>query len=530
VVIGACVALGPARGLAQEHQHAGQPAGNLGTVVFPTSCSAAAQPEFNRAVALLHSFWFPAAIEAFEKVLTIDPSCGITQWGIALSHWGNPFGGQRTPQVLAAGAAAVEKGKAIGSKTERERDYLAAVAELFADYQTRDNATRALAYEQAMEGLTRRHPGDTEAALFYALSLEGTADPMDKTYAKLLKAADILEKAYADQPNHPGIAHYIIHGYDVPPLAARALPAARSYAKIAPDAPHALHMPSHTFTRLGYWQDSIETNIKSAVAADKANSPGEVLHAYDYMVYAYLQGGQDTEARETLDKAFAIGRRVDAASGYGPAGFYALASMPARYTLERGDWRGAAGLEVRKTPVPFVDAITLFARSLGASRAGDVAAARADLQMLTRARDALARDGYWSVIVEIQRRSAEAWIALAEARRDEALALMKSAADLEDTTEKNAITPGPIAPARELLGEMLLEVQKPAEALVAFELTVKKEPNRFRGVYGAARAAELAGEKSKALTYYRQLLSLSPSSSTSTRPELGQAQAFVSRN
>jgi tetratricopeptide (TPR) repeat protein len=515
-----------APGAAQEqHAHEGAPPEVLGTVHFPTSCSKDAAPAFDRAVALLHSFWFAAAIDAFNKVLEIDPSCGITQWGVALARWGNPLVAGRSPETLAAGLAAVEKGRAIGSRTERERDYLAAVELLYKDHERLDHGARALAYEQAMERLAQKYPDDTEAAIFYAISLNGTADPMDKKYTKLLKAADILEREFEKQPNHPGIAHYIIHSYDVPPLAERALPAARSYAKIAPSAPHALHMPSHTFTRLGYWQDSIETNIRSAVAAEKANSPSEVLHAYDYMVYAYLQTGQDAKAKDTLDKAFAV--KADTAGGYGPSGIYALAAIPARYTLERGDWRGAAAIEVRRTPTPFVDAISYFARALGSARAGEPAAARADLQMLVKARDALAKDGYWSRIIEVQRQSAEAWILLADGRRDEALALMRSAADLEDTTEKSPITPGPIAPARELLGEMLLEVKNPKEALVAFEATVKKEPNRFRGLYGAARAAELAGDRAKARAYYSQLLEVATTADAGARPEIGHAKTFL---
>jgi tetratricopeptide (TPR) repeat protein len=382
-----------------------------------------------------------------------------------------------------------------------------------------------------MENLARKYPEDPEARIFYAMALNGAADLMDKSYAKLFKAAEILEREYTAQPDHPGIAHYIIHTYDVPPLAARALPAARSYAKIAPAAPHALHMPSHTFTRLGYWNDSIETNIRSAVEAARAKSPGEVLHAYDYMVYAYLQTGQDRAAKETLDRAVEVGRQAESTtSGYGPAGVYALAAIPARYALERGDWRAAAALEVRRTPTPFVDAISIYARALGGARAGDAAAARPDLKLLAAAGQAMARDGYWSQIVEVQRRAAEAWILLAEGKSAEALTLMRSAADLEDTTEKAAISPGPIAPARELLGEMLLELKNPKDARTAFEATVAKEPNRFRGVYGAARAAELTGDRAKAIQYYRQLLAIAPNADAGARPEIAYARAFVGNN
>ncbi len=498
----------------------------LGTVDFKTSCSAEAQPVFNRATALLHSFWFPAAIEAFKEVLAIDPACGMAEWGIANASWGNPLGTNRRPEALKAGWDASQRAKAIGAKSERETDYIAAIEKLYAGYEDSDDRTRALAYESAMEALVGNYPEDPEAAIFYGMALNGTADLNDKTYAKQLKAAAILERELAKQPSHPGIAHYIIHSYDVPALADRALDAAMAYAEIAPAAPHALHMPSHTFTRVGYWLNSIDTNIRSADAALEANSPSEALHAMDYMVYAYLQTGQDTAAQGVVKRMTEIGKQIDAKGGYGPAGFYAMAAIDARYALERNDWATAAQLETRRT-VPFVDAITYFARTIGAARSGDPEAAKKDLAMLAKARDALAPGSYWAQQVEIQRMGAEAWITLAEGDRDAALELMRAAADAEDQTEKSAISPGPVAPARELLGYLLLELDRPAEALEAFEATAQKEPGRFGAIYGAARAAELAGDADKARQLYEQLLTVCERADAAGRAQLAHAQSFV---
>ena len=498
----------------------------LGTVQFPTSCSEDAQPVFNRAVALLHSFWFPAAIEAFQEVLTVDPTCGMAEWGIANATWGNPLGTGRRPEAMESGWQASQRAKTVGAKTERERDYIAAIEHLYAGYKESDDRTRALGYEAAMEALVAKYPDDSEAAIFYAMALNGTADLADKTYARQLKAAAILERELAKQPNHPGIAHYIIHSYDVPALANRALDAALAYAEIAPAAPHALHMPSHTFTRLGYWQNSIDTNIRSAEESLKANSPAEALHAMDYMAYAYLQTGQDAAAADVVSRMTAIGGQVDARGGYGPAGFFAMAAIDARYALERGDWARAASLTARRT-VPFVDAISYFARAIGAAQTGDLTAAKADLAMLEKAHDAVAKDSYWAEQIEIQRMAAAAWIAKAEGDADAAVALMRAAADAEDLTEKSAISPGPIAPARELLGFLLLDLNRHAEALVAFETTTVKEPGRFRGIYGAGLAAELAGDRDKAATFYRQLLGICEHADADARTELTHAREFV---
>lgn len=533
LALAAALAAVPA--LAQQPHDHGQPSGRVGTVHFPTSCAPAVEKTFDRAVAMLHSFWFSAAIDSFNEVLAGDPGCAPAYWGIAMSWWGNPFGGFRSPQALTSGAAAIEKARVVGSKTARERDYIEAVATLFQDVERRDQRTRALDYEHAMAALAERYPTDVEARIFYALALDQTALPSDKTYANQLKAAAILEKEFASQPDHPGLAHYIIHSYDVPALAPRALDAARRYAAIAPDAPHALHMPSHTFTRVGAWTESIATNEASAAAARKDNAVSEELHALDYQTYAYLQTGQDAAARKTLDALPALRPRikVDApgAAAPAPAGFYALAAIPARYALERNAWAEAAALTPYESPFPWTDAITYYARALGKARSGDPAGAASDAARLDEIHDALerAKDAYWTEQVEIQRRVARAWIAFAEERKDEAVAALREAADREDATEKAAVTPGPIKPARELLGEMLLALDRPDEALQQFETAMTKEPRRFRATYGAAQAARAAGNDARARAHFAALLEIAQPGDSPERPELGEARQVVAR-
>jgi tetratricopeptide (TPR) repeat protein len=388
-----------------------------------------------------------------------------------------------------------------------------------------------LAYEKGMEAVVRANPSDTEAKIFYALAINQTALPTDKTYAKQLEAAAILEPLYAAEPGHPGLAHYIIHAYDSPSLAPKALDAARRYASIAPAVPHALHMPSHTFTRVGYWKESIETNRASADTARKTSSSGDELHALDYQVYAYLQIAQDNAARAAIDRAMTVVSSGEGATaGAAGAGSFAVAAMPARYALERGAWSEAAALQVHPANTPFTEAMTHFARALGAARSGAPQAAAPDIERLAALRLKLIemKDPYWPEQLDIQRRVAQAWVTFAEGRKDEAISALAAAADAEDATDKSAISPGPLAPARELLGFMLLEAQRPQEALTAFEATMKKEPNRFQGLSGAARAAEAAGQREKASTYYRQLLDLAKTADTE-RPEIARARAFVAQ-
>ena len=510
-----------------QHPHeSGQPPQQLGTVDFRTSCDPALRAELNRAVALLHSFWFGASAAAFTAAAEEDPSCGIAWWGVAMSRWGNPFAPGRPVANIRQGSEAIAKARSAGAKTERERGFIEAAATLFTDFETVDHRTRIVNYERAMERVYQKHPDDKELAAFYALSINQTALPTDKQYAQQLKAAAILEELFKTMPDHPGVAHYLIHAYDHPPLAERALPAAQRYAKIAPDAPHALHMPSHTFTRVGHWEDSITTNLASAEAARKARSPGEVLHALDYQVYAYLQTAQDTAAARVIAELAAVVREIDTAEQYGLAGYYAAAAIPARHALERGDWRRAAALEVRSSPFPFVDAMTHFARAIGAARGGNVAAARTDVEKLEALRATLQanRDEYWAQQLEIQQLAARAWIALAERKNDEARALMEKAATVEDSTDKSAISPGPLAPAREMLGEMLLEMGKPAEAQAELEAVMKKEPNRFRALYLGGKAAALNSDAAKARQYYQQIVEMCPKGEAAVRPELAEAR------
>ena len=518
------------------HQHAaGAGHEQLGTVDFATSCSAAAKPVFNRAVALLHSFEFGDAIKGFTATLAADPSCAMAEWGIALSRWGNPFNlAQRAPGPLQEGLAAALRGKALKPATPREQAYLDAVAALFTSADTIDQRTRIVAYRDAMAAVAAANPADVEAQIFYALSIAASHTPSDKTYANLLKAAAILEGLIEKYPDHPGLAHYIIHSYDVPALADHALVAARRYATIAPSAPHALHMPSHTFTRVGSWQESIDTNIASANAARAVGATAEELHAMDYQAYAALQTGQDAIARELVAALPAIKARFDAdavtGAAPGSAGLFAMASIPARYALERGDWKAAAALTPEPTRFLYPEAQTWFAKALGAAHGGDAAATRAAIAELVRIRDELTakKEAYWAGQADIQRRAATAWLALAEGRTADALTEMVAAAQAEDGTDKAAVTPGPLAPARELVGEMLLQMKEPAGALKEFEATLEHEPNRFRALSGAARSAQLAGDRQKARSYYATLLKICERADTPGRPDLVEARRVVS--
>jgi len=499
----------------------------LGKVDFANSCSPAVQASLQRSVAMLHSFWYNEAEKSFREVLAQDPSCGITTWGIAAILMSNPLAGVGpSPEGAARAQAAIDQGRKIGAKTQRERDYIEAVAAYYEDWANRPERVRQANRAKAFEALAARYPNDDEAQVFYALYLAGTQSLADQTYATYLKAAGILEVQFTKHPDHPGIAHYLIHSYDAPPIAPKGLPAARRYAGIAPSAPHALHMPSHIFTRVGAWTESAATNERSAAAAKRDRDFDEQLHAMDYMVYAYLQLARDADARRVIeDSATASG--VATLRFAGP---YAQSAMPARYAVERGDWKQAAALTPSPSQWPFTVALTHYARALGAARSGDPAAAEKDVQELARLRDALkaAKSEYWATEVEVSRMSGAAWTALALGKPDEALALMRAAADIEDKSEKHIVTPGRIVPAREALGEMLLEVKRPADALKEFEAAQVREPERFRGYYGAAQAAAQAGDKAKARRYYAKLVDMADPGST--RPEVAQARAFLAAN
>jgi len=525
--------LAASRILAREHQQVTRE--KLGAVHFATSCNDAAQNDVNRAVALLHSFQFSRAIDDFELALGKDRTCTIAYWGIALSDWGNPFApGIIDKRLLQLGRENAERGERLGAKTERERAYLVAVGNLYRDFESTPQQTRLLAYRDAMQDVAAKYPEDDEAEIFYALALAVAADPGDKTYTDQLKAGAILEKLFEEDPKHPGLAHYIIHAYDVPALAGRALIAARRYSDIAPDAPHALHMPSHTFTRLGDWQASIDSNVAAAAAARRQGQTAEELHASDYETYAYLQTGQDEAAGRIVRSVPEMASRFDPNAvliGAGPpsAGYFALAAIPARYALERRDWQQAEHLAVRETPFPFTDAITWFARGLGAARLGHTAAANEASEALKLIQERLSRanEPYWAQQVEIQALAVAAWSALAMGAKDEALREMETAAEIEDGTEKSVITPGPLSPARELVGEMLLVLNEPARALEQFEATLKKEPRRFNSLYGAAHAAQLSGSFATSQRYFHELLRVCRHSDKPARSELKEAKLSI---
>ena len=512
-----------APGALQAHDEA-PGKGKFGKVSFPTSCDPKVQPELERAVAMLHSFWFVAGEKAFRDVLAQDPGCAIADWGIAAILMNNPLAGQGASAKGAEQAqAAIAEGRRIGAKTQRERDYIEAVAAYYDDWANRPERERQVSRAKAFEALAARYPADDEAQIFLALYTAGTQTQADQTYSAYLKAAGILEGMFAKYPDHPGVAHYLIHSYDAPPIAQKGLVAARRYATLAPDAPHALHMPSHIFTRVGAWEESAATNARSATVARAGGDGDEAYHAIDYMVYAYLQLGRDAEARASIDAATKV-------TGVTPRFIapYAIAAMPARYAVERGDWKAAAQLQPVASPYPYVPAMTHFARALGAVRTGDTEAAKQDAAQLATLHAALlaAKNNYWANEVEVQRLAVAGWIALAEGQHDEALKLMRAAADLEDRSEKHIVTPGRVLPARELLGEMLLKMQQPDAALKELEASQQREPNRFRTYYLAAVAADAAGDTVKARQNYGRLVVLAKSAD-SDRPELARAKAYL---
>jgi tetratricopeptide (TPR) repeat protein len=521
-LIGAAFASAPA--MAHE---VGQEGGKLGKVRFPTSCAASVQPAFERGVAMLHSFWYNLAEKTFEEILAKDPGCTVTAWGYAAILMSNPLAGAgASPEGAKKAQAAIENARRNPPKTQRERDYVEAVAAYYEDWSNRPEKARQAARAKAFEALAAKYPDDDEAQIFAALYIAGTQAQADQTYAAYMKAVGILEPQFKKYPDHPGVAHYLIHSYDAPPLAQKGLVAARRYADIAPDAPHALHMPSHIFTRVGSWEESIATNERSAKAARGAGDWPEGYHAADYAVYGYLQLARDDEARRAIEEAM----RHSPGTSPSPASPYATAAMPARLALERGDWKAAAQLQPVASKMPFTEAITHFARALGAARSGDVTSAQKDAGELAAIHKKLedAKNSYWATEVEIQQLAAAAWIAHAQGKKEEGAKLMRAAADLEDRNEKHIVTPGRVLPARELLGEMLLEQNRAAEALKEFEMSQQREPNRFRNFAGAAKAAEMMGDKAKARDYYVKLMELAKKGD-GKRPELVRAKASLAQ-
>ena len=503
--------------------------GKVGTVIFPISCSPAATKAFPHAIALLHSFAYEQALAEFTAISEQDPQCAMAYWGQAMTWW-RPLWYVPDAKALQAGSEAMAKAAAHSAKSEREQGFIAALADFYTDTASRDHRTRALAYRSQMEKLFAKYPQDNEVGAFYALSLLGTASPTDKTYADQRKAAAILQKIFTAQPDHPGAAHYIIHSFDSPELAPEALTAARAYAKIAPDVPHAQHMPSHIFIRLGLWDDAIASNNAARKAArdfaertHMQSAWDQELHASDYLVYAYLQQGRDSEAEALVD-AVAMMKLVQ------PTGtsFYAQAAMPARYAVERGDWAHAAELKVVSAS-PETQAITHWARALGAAHRNHPEQARSEVTELEGIRDKLkGKPGYdWSTQVEIQRREAAGWLAHVEGKDDDAVALLRSAVQLEESTDKHPVTPGAILPARELLGDLYSENNKPEQALAEYQASLKLAPHRLHALNGAARSAELAGKRDLARTYYAEIVA--NCAHADRRDEVKQAQKFLAQ-
>src|SRR5712691_5183681 len=510
---------------AASGQSAGKPPEQRGKVSFANSCAPAAQATLERAVALLHSFWFREGERTFREALELDPNCAIAAWGIATILIGNTFGVGPTPAQAQQAKEAIERGRAIGAKTERERYFIEAVAEYYDRFADRPHGARIKSLSDAFEVVAKRFPDDDEAQIFSAIYLTATQSPSEKTFASALKAAAILEVQFRKHPDHPGVAHYLIHSYDYPPIAAKGLTAAKRYSEIAPSAPHALHMPSHIFTRVGAWQDSARMNERSAAVARAGKEFSDQLHAMDYLAYAYLQLGRDADARRVAEEAAEV-----KTLGPAQAAPYAWAAIPARLAVERAAWKEAAQLEPRSSRFPHTAAFTHFARALGAARSGDAAAAEKDVQELARIAETLktAKDAYWTTEVEVQRLAAAAWVAHAKGDRGEALGLMRASAELEAKSEKSAVSPGRLVPANELLGDMLLESGKPAEALAAYEQSQVRDPNRYRSLHGAGQAAARSGNRDKARYYYARLLE--NAGAGDARPEMRAVREYLARN
>ena len=511
------------------------PGAKVGEVDFPTSCGAAAQKKFNQAVWILHSFWYDEAVKAFTVVTEIEPGCAMGYWGIAMSHW-YPLWYPPNSAALKAGSDAVEKAMTAGPKTDRERDYIAAITTFYRDNDKIDHRTRAIGYEKAMEQVHLRYPDDREAGVFYSLALIATAPPTDKTYANQKKAVAILEKVRAELPDHPGVAHYLIHANDSPDLAEDGLTAALCYADIAPAVPHALHMPSHIFTRLGMWRQSIDANRASIAAAltyvrEELGSDafdGETVHSMDYLEYAYLQTGQDREARQVVEELRSFGR----AKGPNLPMAYAIAAIPARFAVERRNWPEAAALTPPAMPFPWerfpwAEAMISYTRALGMARTGNIAGAETEVAKLQSLKQKLdqAKDDYWAKQVEVQRLAASGILARAKGDDKQAVELVRAAAELDATMDKHPATPAEVMPARELLADLLLDLNDPAAALKEYEMSLRTDRNRFRSVLGMARAAKQSGDTAKAREAYGKLVTLA--STDTDRPELAEAKAFL---
>ncbi|OLB37936.1 MAG: hypothetical protein AUH11_07820 [Acidobacteria bacterium 13_2_20CM_57_17] len=479
----------------QEHGAHGA-AGSLGTVEFRVSCTAKAQESFTRGIALLHSFTYEESAEAFRDAAVIDPRCAMAHWGLAMTEYHQLWDPWPGPAELQRGFAEIQKARELKPATPREKEFVEALGKFYDGWEKQGHAARAKTYRDAMGGVYERNPKDQEAAIFYALALVATAAPEDKTYDNQRKAAAILDPLFASHPDHPGAAHYLIHAYDNPALASQGVTVARAYSKIAPDLPHALHMPSHIYTRLGLWEESISSNVAAVTAARKHGDRGDEFHALDYLVYAYLQLGRNDEAEKIRDNLPAVGKE-------NPSSLfkihYAKAAIRARCVLEQHQWKEAENLEPDSEVEPQVAAISHWAAALGAVHAGDLQAARQHTEQVRRLSGELEGkgDAYWAEQVAIQGKEAGGWVAFAEHRTYDAFRLLRMAADHEDAAEKHAVTPGAIRPARELFGDLLMEMNRPKEALTAYRQVLITAPGRRNALKGAADAAQMAGISSK---------------------------------
>ena len=475
----------------ENHQH-GKPE-QLGKVSFAVSCSSAVQAEFDRGVALLHSFAYSEAVVAFQRVAEHDPKCSMAHWGMAMTYYRQLWEPPIVPEAISDAQREIRKAEQLGPRSDREQQFIAALALIYKDAGTVSYSIRAAKYEQAMARLAAQFKEDVEAQVFYALALLASASPSDRTHANQKKAADVLEPLALKLPEHPGIPHYLIHAYDNAELAARGLPYARAYSRVAPSAPHALHMPSHIFTRLGQWEDSIASNLAAQKAALEQGDIGEELHAMDYLVYAYLQMGRE-------DEAAGVVRQLQAMPNLNSNDFkvaYASTAMPVRYAVERGRWDDAAKLADPSAGPPQVIAIAVWARGMGLARSGHASAAQAEIERLRRIEQDLRASGtgYWATQVELLTGEVRAWCAQAEGKPQVANELLRAAADEEDAVEKLPVTPGPILPAREQLGELLIEQGSPKQAAGEFEIALNNAPGRRGALQGAARAIKLKGER-----------------------------------
>jgi tetratricopeptide (TPR) repeat protein len=498
----------------------------LGKVTFPTSCDPKVQAEFERGVAMLHSYWFTEGGKVFDAVAKQDPNCVMAYWGYAVNLLGNSLSGP--PPVKDAQMAwdALERARALGAKTPREHDWVDALSAYYRDHDKVSVDDRLLAYTKMMEQMTQRYPDDFEVWAYYALTLQASAPKTDKAYTNQLKAAGILEKLFKQNPQHPGVSHYLIHAYDFPPLADKGIDAARRYASIAPAAPHARHMPSHIYSMVGLWEESIASN-RSSLEIQR-----DYYHAMDFTMYAHLQLAQDVKAKAMIDAVDKIGRdELLQKDNIGTLGAYtALAIIPARYVLERGDWKAAAALPAVPTKRAVADSLLRFTRGLGMARSGDVAGAKREIEAIQGAKKALekAKDVYWAARSEEQVLAVSAWVALSEGAPDQSVKLMRAAADGEDGSIKSISMENRLYPMRELLGDLLLEIGQAAPALREFEAALKENPNRYRGLYGAARAAEAAGDQKKAESYFAKLVKVAEKSDTD-RPEIAKAKMFLAK-